>query len=168
MIDVAAVAQRMLSALEEYFDERSWDLPARRYVAAGSHRVMAADDEHLAVALVSMSPGASDQGNRVGGSLSRAVGAVMPPRAVLVARIMRCVATVDSRGFVPEAETLNDDGLRLLADPGRMITALMAWREAERTTLNANALTTIGSVEVIGPMGGLAGHAIEITIGPVQ
>jgi hypothetical protein len=33
---------------------------------------------------------------------------------------------------------------------------------------NPNPNVTIGSCEVIGPLGGMSGHSVSITIGPVQ
>lgn len=168
MINCAAVAQRMLTAVEDHFDTQGWDLPGRRYVAAGSHRLVAADDEHLAVCLVQMLPGISEQAGRSGSYLSRGVGAVSPPRAQYALRLMRCISTVDDAGDPPTAAELNDDGLRLMLDPGRLMTALFAWREVEIRPDNPNPNVTIGNCEVIGPMGGMAGHSVEITIGPVQ
>lgn len=158
----------MLTAIEDRFDSQGWDLPERRYVAAGSHRSIAADDEHLAICLSQMIPGLSDASQRGGGYLSRGAGAVGPPRAEFAIRIMRCIATVDSVGDVPSAAELHDDGMRLLLDPGRIMDALFVWRESEIRPDNPNAQVTIGSCEVIGPLGGLAGHSIEIVIGPVQ
>lgn len=168
MINCAAVAGRMLTAIEDYFDSQGWDLPERRYVAAGSHRSIAADDEHIAICLSQMQPGLSDSGQRSGGYLSRGAGAVGPPRAEFAIRIMRCVSMVDDAGDPPTAAELHDDGMRLLLDPGRLMTALFNWRENEVRPDNPNAQVTIGSCEVIGPLGGLAGHSIEIVIGPVQ
>lgn len=168
MINCAAVAERLLAAIESHFAEQGWDLPARRYVAAGSYRLIAADDEHLAVCLAAMQPGISDQGGRAGAYLSRASGAVGPPRAEYAVRIMRCVSTVDDVGDVPSAAELNDDGLRLLLDPGRLMTAMFAWRETELRADNPNPNVTIGNCEPIGPLGGLAGHSVMMTIGPVQ
>lgn len=167
MIDVAGVAQRMLTALENHFDAQGWDLPERRYVAAGSPNIIAADDEHLAVALSQI---ASSTGGTAGvtGYLSRAAGATGPPRATLTARLMRCVSTIDDSGEPPTVAELHADGVRLLADPGRLLTALFKWRETEVHPLNPNAIVDIGNVEVIGPMGGLAGHAVPIQISPVQ
>jgi hypothetical protein len=165
LIDVAAVAERMLIALEAHFVTEGWDLPERQYVAAGSPNIIAADDEHLAVALSSM---AASPGRPVAAQLSRAAGSQGPPAAVLTARLMRCVSTVDDNGEVPTAAELHADGLRLLADPGRLLTALYAWRQDELTPLNPNANVEIGNVEVIGPMGGLAGHAVPVTLWPVH
>lgn len=167
MIDVSAVAQRMLTAIEAHFDAQSWDLPERRYLAAGSPNILAADDEHLAVALSAMAAGTTGVAGSVG-QLSRAAGAQGPPRATITARLMRCVSTIDDSGEPPTAVELHADGLRLLADPGRLLTALFAWRLSELEAFNPNPTVEIGNVEVIGPMGGLAGHAVPIVISPVQ
>jgi hypothetical protein len=158
----------MLDAIESHYGAEGWDLPERRYVAAGSHRMIAADDEHLAISLSQMTPGASDASQRSGGYLSRGAGAIGPPRAEFAVRLMRCVATLDDTGEPPSTAELHDDGLRLLMDPGRLMTALFAWRENELHPANANPNVTIGACEVIGPMGGLAGHSVMIVIGPVS
>jgi len=167
MIDVAAVAQRMLTGIIAHFDAQGWDLPQRRYVAAGSPTILAADDEHLAVALASMQSGTGG-GTAAVGNLSRAAGTQGPPRATVTARLMRCVSTIDDTGEPPTAGELHADGVRLLADPGRLLDALFAWRRAELEAMNPNPLVEIGTVEVIGPMGGLAGHAVPIVMSPVQ
>lgn len=168
MINCSVVAERILASVETYYLAQGWDLPERHYVAAGSHRLVAADDEHLAVCLVDVQPGASELGNKAGSYLSRGAGSYGTPRAQYALRIMRCIATVDDAGDPPTAAELNDDGVRLLLDPGRMMTALFAWRETESQALNANPMVTIGNCEVMGPMGGLSGHAVYFTIGPVQ
>lgn len=167
-INCAAVAGRMLSAVVAHFTTKGWDLPERRYVAAGSHRLVAADDEHLAVCLVQMQPGISETAGRSTSYLSRAAGAVGPPRAEFALRLMRCIATLDDAGDPPTAAELHDDGMRMLLDPGRLMTALFVWRETELRVDNPNPNVTIGSCEVIGPLGGMSGHSVSITIGPVQ
>lgn len=170
MIDVAAVAQRMLSFVEGYFAEQGWDLPERRYIAAGSPSILAADDEHLAVALSAMHSGVTPRSLNQTGTPSHGARSMHVPRADFKLRLMRCVSVVDSRGYVPTASALNDDGLRLMADPGRLITALFAWQGAAASPpgIDTNPQVVIGDVEVIGPLGGLAGHAVQLTIGPVQ
>jgi len=166
MIDVSGVAQRMLAAITAHFTANDWDLPERRYVAAGSPNILAADDEHLAVALSSMTSGAG--AHQAFGTLSRAAGTQGPPRATITARLMRCVPVIDDSGEPPDAAELNEAGVRLLRDPGRLIDALYTWRQTELQALNPNPQVEIGNVEVIGPMGGLAGHAVPVTISPVQ
>jgi hypothetical protein len=169
MIDVSAVAQRMLTAVVAHFDANAWDLPERRYLAAGSPNILAADDEHLAVALDGIASGATGvTGNRGFGTLSRAAGTQHPPRATLAARLMRCVPTIDDSGEPPTAVELHEAGERLLLDPGRLLDALFVWRETELAPLNPNPQVDIGNVEVIGPMGGVAGYKVPITISPVQ
>ena len=168
MIDALGPAQRMLDFVVAYFDTNGWDLPPRRYLTAGSPMVAAADDAHLLVGLDRMLPGASDATSRGGAALSRAAGSVIVPRADYVIRLMRCIAGVTDDGDIPSAPVLNADGQRLLRDPGRLLTAVMWWRETELEALNPNPNVTIGQVDVLGPMGGLAGHAVRVTIGPVQ
>ncbi|MDN5919086.1 MAG: hypothetical protein L0I76_28995 [Pseudonocardia sp.] len=164
MIDVAAPAVRILDAVVAHFEDRGWELPARRYVAVGAQHAIAVDDEHLIVSLVQMTPGASDTTARGGGYPARGASATMMPRATYMIRLMRCVATVDDDGHPPPAATLHADGLRLLADPGRLLDSVYAWAEAEPH----NATVTLGQVDPEGPEGGLAGHMLAVTLAPVQ
>lgn len=168
MIDAAAVAQRMLTAIVDYFDDRSWDLPERRYLAAGSPNVLAADDEHLAVTLAAMYSGITPRSLNQTGVPSRGARSMHVPRADFKVRLMRCVATIDDSGEPPTPDQLTADGLRLLADPGRLMTALFAWQDHDTQPVFTNPEVVIGDAEVIGPMGGLAGHMVTVTMGPVQ
>lgn len=164
MIDVAAPAQRLLDAVVDHFADHDWDLPPRRYIAAGQQAGIAADDEHLAVALATVQRGASE--NSRGGGSSPAYGAGAAPlvRAEYLLRLMRCVAVVDDDGTPPTAQQIHADGLRLLEDPGHLLAALYAWGEAEPH----NATVNFGPIEPVGPEGGLAGHLVRVTLAPVQ
>lgn len=168
MIDAAAVAQRMLTAVEGYFDAHSWDLPERRYLAAGSPTILAADDEHLAVALSAMHSGITPRSLNQTGVPSRGARSMHVPRADFKVRLMRCVSTIDDSGQPPTPDELTTDGLRLLADPGRLLTALFDWQNHDTQPVFTNPEVVIGDVEVVGPMGGLAGHMVTVIIGPVQ
>lgn len=168
MIDAAAVAQRMLTAVEAYFDGQGWDLPERRYLAAGQPNILAADDEHLAVALSAMHSGITPRSLNQTGVPSKGSRSMHVPRADLKVRLMRCIATIDDSGEPPAPAELTADGLRLLADPGRLLTALFDWQLHDTQPINTNPEVIIGDVEVVGPMGGLAGHMVSVTIGPVQ
>lgn len=163
MIDAVAVAERMLAGLIAQFEAEDWDLPERCYIAPGSPNVVADDGEHLVVALESLATGAGAAGGGAG-ILSRAAGTQGPPKAIFAARLMRCI----DPDVQPETASIHADGLRLLRDPGRLVHALYRWRETELEALNPNPMVDIGQVEVIGPMGGLAGHMAKITISPVQ
>ena len=165
MIDVAAPALRLLDAVVDHFADHDWDLPPRRYIAAGQQAGIAADDEHLAVALAAVHRGAAEN-SRGGGSSSPAYGAGAAPlvRADYLLRLMRCVAVVDDDGTPPTAQQIHADGLRLLEDPGHMLAALYAWGEAEPH----NATVNFGPIEPVGPEGGLAGHLVRVTLAPVQ
>lgn len=167
MIDTLGPAQRILDYVPTYFDDRGWDLPERRYLANGNPMVVAMDDAHFVVGLENTRPGVNEASGR-SGILSKGVGAAMVPRASYVVRVMRCVATVSDQGDLPTAAAITADGQRLLQDPGRLLTALFAWREDDMQPLNTNPPVTIGQVEAVGPMGGLAGWIVHITIGPVQ
>jgi hypothetical protein len=163
MIDVSAVAQRMLTGIVTHFDARGWDLPERCYLAPGSPNALADDGEHLVVALESLGTGAAGATGGAG-ILSRAAGSQGPPKATFAARLIRCI----DPSAVPETESIHEDGLRLLRDPGRLLDALYVWRQTELEALNPNPMVDIGQVDVIGPMGGLAGHMAKVTICPVQ
>jgi hypothetical protein len=163
VIDASAVAQRMLAGVVARFTEQGWDLPERCYVAPGSPNVVADDGDHLVVALESLGSGI---GATTGGAgmLSRAAGSQGPPKATFGVRLMRCI----DPDVAPATESIHDDGVRLLLDPGRLLDALFVWRETELHPRNPNPMVDIGQVEVIGPMGGLAGHMAKVVISPVQ
>jgi hypothetical protein len=167
-IDAAAVAQRMLNAVVGYFTAQDWDLPERQYLAAGSPTILAADDEHLAIGLAAMHSGITPRSLNSSGAPSKGARSIHVPRADFKVRLMRCVATIDDSGQPPEPEELTADGLRLLADPGRLLTALFHWHDTDAEFTNTNPQVVVGDVDVIGPMGGLAGHAVSVTVGPVQ
>jgi hypothetical protein len=167
-IDAAGVAQRMLAGVVAFFDAQGWDLPERRYIAAGSPTILAADDEHIAVGLAAMHSGITPRSLNQTGAPSRGARSVHVPRADFTVRVMRCVATIDDDGQPPDPDELTADGLRLLADPGRLLTALFGWQDTDATLRAVNPAVVVGDVDVIGPMGGLAGHAVKVTVGPVQ
>lgn len=164
VIDVAAPALRLLDAVVAHFAANGWDLPERRYVAHGAQHSMAVDDAHLLVSLVQVVPGPADNTERAGGLPGSGIGAIAMPRATLMLRLMRCVTTVDAKGRAPAAAKLHEDGLRLLADPGRMLSAIEAWLAAERLQKTA----TWGEIEPQGPEGGISGHLAVVTISPIQ
>lgn len=164
MIDVAAPARRLLDAVVDHFADHDWDLPARRYIAAGQQAGIAADTEHLAVALATVQRGASENSRGGGGSPAHGAGAAPLVRAEYLLRLMRCVAVVDDDGTPPTAQQIHADGLRLLEDPGHMLAALYAWAEAEPH----NATVNFGPIEPVGPEGGLAGHLVRVALAPVQ
>ncbi len=163
MIDVSAVAQRMLAGIVDHFDAQSWDLPERCYIAPGSPNVIADDGEHLVVALESLATGAAGATGGAG-MPSRAAGSQGPPKAILAARLLRCI----DPDVAPETASIHEDGVRLLLDPGRLLDALYTWRETELHAMNPNPIVDIGQVDTIGPMGGYAGHMAKISISPVQ
>jgi hypothetical protein len=164
-IDVAAVANRMLTAIVDYFTTRDWDLPERRYIAAGLPTMIADDDEHLAVCLSSMSSGVSQRATTsISGVQARGARSMHVPRANFGVRVIRCISSDVS----PSAEELQADGERVLADPGRLLTALFHWVDTDNAAYATNPMTTIGDVEPFGPMGGVAGHIIKVVVGPVQ
>lgn len=164
MIDAAAPAQRLLDAVVAHFTGHGWDLPDDRYVAAGQPAALAADGEHLAVALIAVTRGAAKTSR--GNTDTPAQGASSAPlvRAEYALRLLRCVAVVDEDGYPPPPAQIHADGLRLLADPGRVLSALYAWGEAEPH----NATVDFGPIEPVGPEGGLAGHLVRVFLSPVQ
>lgn len=164
-IDVVAVANRMLTSISGYFDAQGWDLPERRYVAAGLPTMIADDDEHLAVCLESMSSGVSQRATTsISGVQAKGARSMHVPRANFGVRIIRCV----SSDTAPTMEDLQADGERVLADPGHLLTALFNWVDTDRTAYNPNPMTTIGDVAPFGPMGGVAGHIVKVVVGPIQ
>lgn len=167
-MDSQAPAQRMLDAVVGYFTDQGWDLPPRQYLSAGSPMAAAADDAHLLVGLDRILPGPSDVSARGGALLSRGLGAVAVARAVYMVRLMWCVTGLSDDADIPSAATLSADGARLMRDPGRLLTALIAWRENEPLLESSNGLVTIGQVDTLGPAGYLAGCAATVTISPVQ
>lgn len=168
MIDALAPAQRMFDGVIAYFDQQGWDLPPRRYLTAGDPATVAADDAHFLIGLDRILPGSSDVTGRGGALLSKGVGAVAVPRAVYLVRLMWCISGLSGDAEIPSADTLNYDGQRLLRDPGRLLTALITWRENEPLSKSVNGLVTIGQVDTIGPAGYLAGCAVTVTLAPVQ
>lgn len=167
-MDSQAPAQRMLDAVVAYFTTQGWDLPPRCYLTAGDPMAAAADDAHLLVGLDRILPGASDVTARGGALLSKGLGSVNMNRAVYLVRLMWCIAVPSDDGDIPSAATLNADGVRLLRDPGRLLTALIDWRENEPLTASGNGLVTIGQVDTLGPGGGMAGCTATVTISPIQ
>lgn len=164
-IDVAGVATRMLAGISDFFDDQGWDLPERRYVAAGLPTMIADDDEHLAVCLQSLSSGVSQRATTsVSGVQARGARSMHVPRANFGVRIIRCI----SSDTAPATAELHDDGLRVLADPGRLLTALFHWVDTDNHPYTVNPMVTIGDVEPFGPMGGVAGHIVRVVFGPVQ
>lgn len=164
MIDVVAPARRLLDHTIAHFEGRGWDLPERRYLAAGAQHSIAVDDEHLMVSLIQINPGPSDAGGTAGGAPSTGIAAFIPPRASLMLRLMRCVPTVDGKGRAPAVEKLHEAGARLLADPGRLLDAVASWLAAEPMQKNA----TWGQVDPQGPEGGYAGHIVTVTLSTIQ
>lgn len=165
-IDAGAVASRCLAAIVDHHKTRGWDLPERRYVAAGNPNEVASDDEHLAVMLDGLTPGATDASQRVGSVQSRGAHAVVIPRATFAIRLMRCIPVDDGYG-PPDPDELTASGLELLADVGRVLTSLYEWRRTE-TGAGRNGAVTFGTVETLGPGGGHAGHLWYLTVSPVQ
>lgn len=164
-IDVVAVATRMLTSISAYFDDRGWDLPARRYVAAGLPTMIADDDEHLAVCLSSLASGVTPRSlNATSGVQAKGAQSVHIPRANFGVRVIRCI----TGDVAPPVEDLQADGLRLLADPGHLLTALFHWQNNDAQPYNLNPIVVLGDVEPFGPMGGVAGHIVKVTIAPVQ
>lgn len=163
MIDVAAPAQRLLQAVVDHFDDHDWELPSRRYLAAGQQQGIAVDDEHLCVALVQLRRGAAENA-RGGVSPGKGAASATVASATYLLRLMRCVAVLDDDGVPPAAHQINADGLRLMADPGQLMDAVFAWAAAEPHNLTVDP----GPVEPLGPEGGFAGHSIRITLAPVQ
>lgn len=164
MIDVAAPAARILDFIVNYFADHDWDLPPRRYLAAGQQQGIAADDEHLCVSLAGLYRGASVNSRAASGSPAKGAGAAPLARAEYFVRLLRCVATVDDEGRPPAAAQVHADGLRLMEDPGQLLDALYSWAAAEPHNLTVD----FGPVEPVGPEGGLAGHLVRVILAPAQ
>lgn len=164
MIDVAAPAQRLLAAIAAHYADHDWDLPSRRYLAAGQQQVLAADGEHVCVTMGALHRGSTGGRSQGVGTSGKGAGAAPLPRVELILRIMRCVATIDDDGVPPTAAQITADALRVLEDPAQLVDALYAWAASEPPHLTVD----FGPIEPIGPEGGLVGHFVPVVIAPVQ
>lgn len=160
-MDLVGPAQRLLDTIIAA-ETDTWQLPARRYLAAGDNPAW--DTEHLLVGHAQTAPGPSDASEQPGGLPGVGVGTLVPPRASLMVRLVRCVETVDSRGHAPSAALLHADGRKVLGDVGPLLAAINQWQLAERP----HKTVTWGQIDPIGPEGGLAGHLAVVTISPIQ
>lgn len=161
MIDVVGPCQRLLDHIVACETDQ-WTLPAARYVAAGDGPAWDGR-EHLLVGLTQIAPGSSD-GTEAPIGPGRGVGMMTMPRASLMVRLLRKVSTLDNQGKTPASSVLHADGLRVLADAGPLLDAIVTWLEVEQLTKEA----TWGQLDAIGPEGGYAGHLAVVTISPVQ
>lgn len=166
MIDAAAPAQRLLDAVVAFYENHDFELPGRRYLAAGQQSGVAVDDEHLCVALAALNQGAA-QNARGGGGPAYGAGATLI-RAEYLLRLMRCVAVgdlaEDGTVLLPTAAQITADAKNVMADAGQLMAAAIAWADAEPH----NATVQFGPVEPHGPEGGFAGHSIRVTLSPAQ
>lgn len=166
-INLAALARRCLDAVVAHHDEHGWHLPERRYLAAGEPNAIAADDEHLAVMLEGMQPGSSQQAQRGQVVQSRGARAQLLPRATLVVRLMRCIPVGDEYG-APDADVIDESGMELFTDVGRVLSSLYAWAGSENSGPMLNGQVSFGQVMSLGPSGGIAGWMFPVDVSPVQ
>lgn len=157
----AAPAARLLAAVEAHYQSLGVALPARRYLLAGNAAGAAWDDEHVSVSLNAVQPGPSPASQRTA-LAPHQVGVVMP-RGVYEIRILRCWPTVDDDGDPPPAEDINAAAVTLMRDAGLILGALHAYAAADDTA----GIMTVGEVQPLGPLGGLAGYACVITLSPM-
>lgn len=159
--DPAAPAARLLAAVEQHYAAHDVALPERRYLLAGNAAGAAWDDEHVSVSLNAVQPGPAPTSQRT--TLAPAQVGVVMPRGVYEIRILRCWPTVDDDGQPPTAEEITAAAVPLMRDAGLILGALHAYAAADRTA----GTMTVGEVAPLGPLGGLAGYAVVITLSPM-
>lgn len=172
----AEVARAILSSIEAWWDQHAADadlvaLPARRFVAPGAPREVAWDPQgqvhvaldHILAGLNPLMPPQPAQLPRSGpaadvGSLNRS--------ALFEVQIVRCQPSLTGAGRIPSRDTLDEQGVTLIADAGHLSRAAIAaakagdWlREGVR-----GAQITVGDVTTVGPQGELSAVGLQLTI----
>ena len=150
-------ARRLLDLVAERLDAADRPTPKRRYVTPGAQAVW--DDEQMTVAVLRPSiPGAVSQATN-----PRARPCPGPRHVELRLEIVRCIpaGTVTGGGvFVPpDPEACEQAAENLLADAG----VLSALTPADLTGV-AGRPATLGTVQTMGPEGGLAGSFVTVLV----
>lgn len=161
VLDPAVPAARLLAAVEAHYAAHQVALPERRYLLAGNAAGAAWDDEQVTVSLNAVQPGPAPNSQRTN-LPGHAVGVVLP-RGVFEIRILRCWPTVDDDGQAPPADAITAAAVATMRDAGLILGALHAYAAADR----GNGTMTVGEIQPLGPLGGLAGYAVVITLSPI-
>lgn len=155
MVDVYAMAGRLLALVEEHFTSASVDLPPTRYVAPGG--VVAYDEEQLTVHVSNLFPG---QPPTAGAAVTDP--ALTLQSAEFRVTIIRDTPIVDDSGNPPSVDALQASAQEHLNDMRTMMAALEAIR-ASYQFVTYNIPFSILGVAPYGPEGGVVG-----TIGTIQ
>lgn len=164
-LDVAAIAQVILAAVEAHFDAADVELPERRLIAPGAPGEIAWDKPMLAVCLSSLGLGASPGG--VGSAPLRVgnqVSASGLRHAVLAAQLTRCDPEPGRNGRLPSREALTDAAVSYMRDAGLLSQALVNVATEIGGDLPAGSLVQVGSVDTVGPQGGHVGLIGTFTV----
>lgn len=170
LIDIPAVAERLLDAVSTIAGREGVDLPSRRYITPGISGQEAWDCDQVVVGLVTLAPnlaaaGATEPVGLAGGGHGAIAGL---PAIQLRVEIVRAVPTVSDDGTPPAAALEHAAGLRALQDAALL--------HAVRAHLVDGAVLTDGEpvdlrsgpIVPTGPDGGYAGVAMSVAVTVVK
>jgi hypothetical protein len=169
-VDVAAVAQATLAAVEAHYGATTSDrLPDRRIIASGDARTQAWDCEQVTVTLGGILWGAAPGLGSVPQPTGHVLSSVTVPHVVIVVQIVRRVPVSEDPTSPPDAREITTKGLALMRDAGLLSQALV------ELCGRAGALRTFGAAQAgdmatLGPAGGYAAveGTLSVTTGPLQ
>ncbi len=157
-LDVAGIADLLLTRTVAHFAEAGVELPERRLLAPGNPAEIAWDQPMLLVALASIglgnSPGGAGSGVLRQGAGISAMGL---RHAVYSVTLTRCDPAPGRDGRPPSVEVLRTAALGLMRDGGLLSQALVNVCADVATGLPQGSLVQAGEVQTSGPSGGHVG-----------
>ncbi len=157
-LDVAGIADAILSRVESHFAAAGTTLPERRIIAPGSPSEIAWDCPMVAVTMSSIglgnSPGGAGSGTMRTGSGVSATGL---RHAVFSVTLTRLEPPPSNRGTPPAPDVLRAVALGLMRDAGLLSQALVELCTDLAGGLGYGALVQAGEVQTSGPSGGHVG-----------
>lgn len=155
-LDIGGVAQTILAAVVAHFDAAAGiSLPARRFVAPGSPRMIAWDGEGVAVTHSQITVGSASGQNAGPFRTGSPVSSTGLRNASFAVQIVVCVPESVDGTKPPTVEKLTQSGIQLMRTAGLLSQALVDLATPTRPAIGTGAFTG-GGVEVLGPVGGLA------------
>lgn len=158
-LDIAAIADLLLTRIEEHFAAADTDLPERRILAPGSPSEIAWDAPMVAITMASIGLGATPGGAGSGPlRVGPGVSAMGLRHAVYSVTLTRCEPPPTGNGTrPPSAAVLRAAALGLMRDAGLLSQALVNFCTEVASGLPNGSLVQAGSVETAGPSGGHVG-----------
>ncbi|HEY2101512.1 MAG TPA: hypothetical protein VGH72_33950 [Pseudonocardia sp.] len=153
-IDLATVANALLSDTVAFFAQNGIQLPKRQYVGAGSPADIAWDCEQLVVALASVGWGRSVDATQLSPSFGKVASVNAMRHAEISIALVRKTPVISGRGVVPTPDELNKAGQQFLLDAGTLSQAMVNFVSFENPAIPDGCNVQAGSVQPFGPEGG--------------